>query len=70
MKNCLDHDVGTALTNKGHSPLIVSYGIRHFHLTNDEMGENFQTLQEERERPEYQRDLECGNLLTFVPGSN
>lgn len=42
-----------ALTCKGHSPLIV----RHFHLANDEMGENFQTLQEERERLEYQRVL-------------
>lgn len=38
----------------------VSYGIRHFHLVNDEMGENVQTLQEGRERPEYQRDLERG----------
>ncbi len=46
-----------ALTSKGRSPLIVSYGIRHFHLANDEMGERFQTLQEERKRPEYQRVL-------------
>lgn len=37
------------------SSLIVSCGITRSYLANDEMGENFQTLQEERERPEYQK---------------